>query len=148
MNRTLAIAAIVLLAVVPVEASPRHWFTDKKWWVGEAIIATSVALDAHSTCQAVGRGVETSIAFPGPRSCGATAGISFGAFGFYTALHAAEWHVGHEDPNRVIRGLTPWMISAAVAPIHLHAAVHNYSLPAPREIPEPRHIRIGVLGPP
>jgi hypothetical protein len=143
--KLLCLCSIIALAI-PAKASP-HWYKDKRWWAGEAIIGLSVALDAHSTCQAVGRGVETSIAFPGPRSCAETAGISLGAFGFYTVLHAAEWHVGHDDPNKVIRGLTPWMIPAAVAPIHLYAAAHNYGLPTPREFRVTRHIRIGVLGP-
>jgi hypothetical protein len=145
MNR---IIVAILLSAISCQASPRHFWKDKQWLVGEAIIGLSVALDAHSTCQAVGRGVETSLAFPGNHSCGTTAGISLGAFGFYTALHAAEWHVGHDDPNGVFRALTPWTVPAVVAPIHLYAAAHNYGLPAPREFGAPKHIRLGVLGPP
>jgi len=130
--------ALYLLAVVPmwlvvlllpVKASPRHWYTSKAWWAGETIIALSVALDAHSTCQGFGQGLrEGSVLLYGNRSCPAAAGISLGAFAGYTALHAAEWHVGHDDPNKVIRRLTPWMLPAAVAPLHFYAAGHNYLL--------------------
>jgi hypothetical protein len=123
------ILGLILLTAVSCGASPRHWFQDKRWWAGEAIIAGSVFLDAHSTCTRIGaRGVETSIVFSGNRSCGASTGIGAGAIGFYTILHATEWHFGHDDPNKVIRALTPWMVPAAIAPIHLSAAAHNYSL--------------------
>lgn len=138
--------AILLLVAIPAHASPRHWYADKRWWVGEGIIALSVALDAHSSCLAVNRGVDTSIAFPSRRSCGADTGIGLGAFAAYTALHAAEWHFGHDDPSRAIRALTPWMLPAVVAPIHLSAAIHNYMLPAPPSYRVVGHIRIPLGG--
>jgi hypothetical protein len=88
-----------------------------------------VAADVYSTCRVIGpTSVETSPVFAGNRSCKASAGIGLAAFGAYTALHAVEWHVGHEDSSKVIRALTPWMVPAAVAPIHITAAVHNFRL--------------------
>jgi hypothetical protein len=124
------VIALVLLSAISCGASPKHWWKDKRWWVGVGIIGGAVAADVYSTCQRIGvHGVEAGIAFAGNRSCGTTMAVGSGAFGFETALHAVEWHFGHDDPNRVIRSLTPWIVPAAVAPIHIHAAIHNLDLP-------------------
>ena len=100
-------ALLLLCLALPAQASPRRPWRDKRWLAGLGIIGLSVAADALSSCQRIGqRGVETSPVFNGNRSCATTAGIAVGAFAFYTALHATEWKVGHDDPTRIFRDAT------------------------------------------
>ncbi len=49
----------VLLVCVPAHAGPRrHWFKDKKFWLGFATIAGSVVADVETTEAARGRGAQ------------------------------------------------------------------------------------------
>lgn len=121
------VIALILLTAVSCAAKP--FWKSKAWWVGEAGIVFANGLDTHSTCQNIGAsGVESSLLFSGNRSCGAAIGIGLGSIGFETSMHILEWHVGQNDPKKVFRKLAPWTVPAAVMPIHLQAAAHNYLL--------------------
>lgn len=133
MKKTLAVA--LLVAMLPMCASAKPFYKSKRWWAGVAVIGAAVALDAHSSCQAFSRGgLETNPLIYGTRSCGEVSGLMVGAFGFYTTMHALEWHVTQRDPNKAI-GFTGLVALPAVAlGVHLPAAIHNYGIEAPRAI--------------
>jgi hypothetical protein len=131
----LSLLALLALSAIPCQSAPKHFYQDKKWWLGEAVIVTSVILDAHSTCRSFAHGgVETGPALSGNTSCGVEKGVAVGAFGFYTALHIGLWDIGHDDPSRFWRTVSYWAMPSVAAGIHVPAAIHNYRLKTPAAI--------------
>ena len=131
-----AIPAMLLLSLLagpPAHARPRHFWTDKKWWTGVAVIGAATALDGASTCQGLGRGgVETNLLIPGNPTCARVGYFMAGAFTFWTTIHAVDWHYSHDSPSRVERmaGLTAMPIGTLA--VHLPSAIHNLQIPPPR----------------
>jgi len=134
----LAIVAALLLIPAQLEARPKHWYKDWKWWAGEAVIAAAIAADAHSTASRPPGYIESNWAFGRNPSNRRVAGISLGYFGIQTALHAGAWHFSHHvpttDPQIYVEDRLGWRIfgyagvPATVAIINGRAAVKNYKL--------------------
>lgn len=141
--RTTALALALLLVAPLAGAAPKHWYSDKKWWAGEAVIGAAVFLDMHSTARAMGNpaNVETNFILGPHPSDGRIALVGLGAFSYWTTFHALDWHFGHDDtkPWRIL-GYTA--IPAAALAVHLPAAIHNYELPA-----APAAVREGLVHP-
>lgn len=132
MRRTLWVV-ILLLCASNAHAAPRrhHWFTDPKWWAGEAVIVTAVALDGNSTCRAVARGgVEQNMILGPHPSCGQVAALDIGAVGYWTGFHILEWKLSYDDPKLGWRLMGYTAIPVAAAAIHGSAAAENYGAPA------------------
>lgn len=112
---------------IPPIAPKKHFWTDKKVLVGEAIIiGSTLGLDAISTCQRIHLGTDKN---PLIHSCGTAVAVEGAAAGFYTVLNYAEWHFGHDDPNKYWRFASYWSIPVTVCAIHCSAAIHNWDLP-------------------
>ncbi len=147
-----ALAVIVLfLLAVPAQASPRHWYSDAKWWAGTAVIVGATALDVQSTCRNFGRGyVEGDFVIRGSTSCGEVSGIAFSAAAFSVGMHALAWHCQQEDfwthadgqrgrcygENHYVGKhptLNAWLVYGAIPAIqfgaHVPAAIYNYTRP-------------------
>lgn len=139
-------AVVLLLALaVPAQAAPKHFWRDWKWWAGEAVIATSLALDAHSSCRGISMGYyEGNRLLYGSRSCAAVSGAAAGGFAFYTTLHALAWHcesnIGwkcyglNQDDGKYRKAWQTFAytgIPATAVAFNLRAAIHNYKLPEP-----------------
>lgn len=136
MTRAKLLAFLLLLSPLSTFAAPRHWYTDKKWWLGEAVIAGAVFVDYHSTAINRGVGGETNpFLGPHPTTRGLVI-VGASAFTYWTTLHAVEWHIGHDDPNKAWRIVGYTAIPVVAAAIHGTAAAHNYSLPAPAAVRE------------
>jgi len=112
---------------------PRHWYTDWKWWVGEAAIAGIRFADAHSTALARSRCagcIETNPIIGKHPGNGDIIALSSVGFGIETALHIAS-SVHCPDVNWDSR---PWRIACDAlmpgidAAISVPDIVHNYSL--------------------
>lgn len=145
-----------LLALVfccSASAAPhKHWFTDPKWWVGEAVICAALAADAHSTVSRPAYLQESNPFLGSNPSTQKVVGISLLQFGIQTSLHAAAWHVTHHVPLMDSCQVDPhtdqatyhcsefgqdrlgWRtlgylgIPATVAIINGHAAARNYEI--------------------
>jgi hypothetical protein len=123
-------------AVAPVSRggpAPRHFYTDRWWWVGRAVSGAAVTVDAASTmtaARACPGCVEDSYLFsygrPTPGRTAARAGLGFG---ISTVFAIAEWWVMRRAPRR-----NPWTIGSYVdvpitdGVVHGWAAEHNYAL--------------------
>jgi hypothetical protein len=140
MKRIAIVVALVILGTVPAQAAPKHYWKDKKVIVGEIIIvASTLGLDASSTCRAIHhRGVDTNLMVV--HSCGAAIGMEAGAAAFYSLVNYASWKLEHDDPNKYWRFASYWTIPVAVCAIHCTAAAQNFDLdtPAARIIKERR----------
>lgn len=133
--------------VRPTERT-RHISALKDWrfWVGEAAIATAQILDGASTCRAFHRGaIESSVADFGTHNCGVAAGVLGGAFAFDTTLNLVEHKYFVESPRGAFSTVVAFSVPAAVVPIHLQAAVHNFGIAPPPFDPVARR-RIGPDG--
>jgi hypothetical protein len=127
--KILGIFMFSLLTVTNVEAKPRHWYKDWKWWMGEAVIAGAFVADGYSTSLAQSRhaGVETN-PFLGPHpSNRGIVGLSLAGFSVETAMHAACWHYSH-DENKGWRIFGYTTTPTAAAAVIGRSAAHNFSL--------------------
>lgn len=142
--RTTALALALLLVAPLAGAAPKHWYSDKKWWAGEAVIGAAVFLDMHSTSQALHNGNTESNFLLGPHpSDGRVAAFGVGAFAYWTTAHAVDWHFFHNELLGFrIFGYTAIPTAALIT--HLPAAIHNYGLPAP---PPPAAVRECIVRP-
>ena len=130
---TMNILATILLWSIPCQASPRHWYTDKWWWVGEAVNIAMPLLDANSTEHAVSRGAfETHPWLIGRHpSSHAAYEAGTGASAFYTILHIAAWKLSHDDKSKAWRNVGRWGIPAGVTANHLYPVINNYRIERP-----------------
>ena len=132
--KLLKLLAILLLIAFPAEARPKHFFSDKKWWVGEFFIAAAIGADAHSTVQRTGRQIEGNhLLGPNP-SRAKVIGLASLSMGLQTSYHAFCWHLttGEDDAKgwRIV-GYTA--IPVEVVSIYgLKGAIHNYHLEFPK----------------
>lgn len=126
------IAVLLLLALtIPVSAKPKHFYTDKKFWLSEIVIGTAVFLDYHSTATHL-YGNETSPLLGFHPSSGKVAGIGLLDFGVETGLNISFYKIarigGQANETRtwdMLGYITQPTISLAT---HLPAAIHNYGL--------------------
>lgn len=155
MLKGLTLSLLVVFAV-PAFAGPKHFYTDKKWWIGVAVIGAANALDALSTCQSAGRGIETNpILGPNP-SCKNVAGLTIGGFVIESGFHALSWHCQQDDffeqhpagQKGRCYGLNQYegnhpilnqvLVYSAIPAInvgfHIPAAIHNWGLPKPAAV--------------
>jgi len=126
------------------DARPRHWFTDPKWWLGEVIIASAIAADAHSTADRSRHLVEGNHLLGGNPSKLRVAGLASLSMGLQTTYHAAAWHysVGDDDPSKAWRLVGYTAIPIVCVSIYGHAAVHNYQLDFPKMTAKPSMIQV------
>ena len=130
MKTIMALLITMALFCGSADAKPRHWYTDKKWWIGEAVITAAVVADAHSTSRGVGMGFteRNTWAFGSRPSNGRIAGVSAGYFAIQTTLHATAWHVERNETNKYWNTAKYVGVPAAVAIINGHNAALNYQL--------------------
>jgi len=133
MRRSALFTLLLFTLASSVEARPRHWYTDKKWWVGEFFVAASIGADAASTVQRTGRQVEGNHLLGKNPSRRSVIGVAVLSMSIQTSLHAEAWHitVGEDDTK-------PWRLVAYTGvpiicmSIYGTAAVHNYHLEFPK----------------
>lgn len=141
----LAVIALVVAALArSADATPRHWYTDKKWWVGEAVIVGSTMADAASTCRGVGRGgVEQNMILGPSPSCGHVFAFEVGATGYWTFFHALDWHLMNgENPDAKLgwRVFGYTVIPIAAFAVNGSAAIQNFGVPNPA----PSNTKVGT----
>jgi hypothetical protein len=133
MRNTKLAFALIVLSSVPADAAPKHWYTDKLWWAGEAINIAMPLLDANSTEYGIHRGgIETHPWLIGHHPTpGQAYGAGVGAAVLYTGLHIATWKLSHDDSSKAWRNVGRWGVPATVTANHLPAAIHNYRIEHP-----------------
>jgi hypothetical protein len=98
---------LALLCCGTISARPRHWYSDPKFWIGEAVIVGSTYADARTTCNGFGRGyVEGNPLDRGAHNCGAAIGILSIGTGIYTGLHIASYRMLQDDTSKAWRGVS------------------------------------------
>src|SRR3974390_676398 len=128
MRKTLIVLTLFVTSAIPAFGSPKHWYTDKKWWVGEAVIVTAVALDMNSTAGAIHRGGwETNVFLCPHPSTRRIAIMGTAAGGYWTFFHALDWHFFHDD-SKGFRIFSYTAIPAIAVATHVPAAINNYSV--------------------
>jgi hypothetical protein len=140
-RRITSLLIVVLLAATSAQGQRRwngkekHWYTDRFWWIGEAVIAAAFAADAHSSSYVRDRCpgcVETNLLLGSHPSNRAIAVDSSLFFGLYTAFHIGSWEAC-PDPNgddKAWRVACYTAIPAIIGPLKIRAAIHNYNLAA------------------
>jgi len=140
-SRVTSLLIVLLLAATSAQAQrrwngkERHWYTDRLWWIGEAVIAGAFAADAHSSAFVRDRcpGCRETNLLLGPRpSNRAIAVDSSLLFGLYTAFHIGSWKAC-PDPDwddKAWRAACYTAIPAIIGPLKIRAAIHNYNLAA------------------
>jgi hypothetical protein len=104
---------------------------DRKWWIGEAVMASALALDAQSTCHGFTHGlIEGGPLSTGTNRCAkvAVGVVVQGALG--TALYLVEHKLSLRETGRGWRALGYIGVPAIASAPHFYAAVHNYRLTA------------------
>ncbi len=128
----IATAAILLLLLQNVaEATP--WYKSWKWWVGEAVIAGSLAADAHSTVYGISHcpSCKESNSFIGPHpSTLDIASLSAIGFGMETGFHILGRHVLKDDPSPAWQVISYTAIPALNVAIFTPGIIRNYGLSA------------------
>ncbi len=115
---------------------PKHWYKDRFWWIGEAVIAGILATDAYST--AVGRSRcptcdESNIFLGKHPTNGQITRASIAFLGIGSTLHAFAWKAC-PDVNRrsrawrVVCNAAVPSIGAAVVPPRI---IRNFGLKSP-----------------
>jgi len=133
MRKAFLAMLVLLVASASVDAAPRHWYSDARWWAGEAVIVGSVIADGRSTCTAFGRGeVEWSILARGTTSCKRITLSLVGAASAYTVGHAVSYKLVENDPSRTLRTIRFFTVPAVIFFAHGTAAIHNYQTLQPR----------------
>jgi hypothetical protein len=113
---------------------PKHFYTDKWWWVGRAVSAVAVGVDAWSTgsylaaCPACG----DQFPFFDVHSKGSIAGAATISFAISTGFSALEWRFG----PKIASGKSGYRIAGYIMqPVtdgiaHGWAANHNWQFVA------------------
>lgn len=132
MKKVFVASMLIIIAAGPASARPKHFYTDKKFWLSEAVIGTAIFLDYHSTAQHR-LGTESSPLLGTHPSTGRIAGIGILDFGAETGFNIAFYKIarigGQANETRTwdtLGYLSQPTISLAT---HLPAAIHNYGLP-------------------
>ena len=130
MKRVTAILIAMLWLTMPGSAwsKPRHWYSDPKFWMGEAVIAGALIADGATTVNGLHRGMmETNPILGAHPSTARVAGYDVTLFAGYTAANAAEHHLTRNESK-------PWRVAgyvaipAIAASAHGYAAIHNSEL--------------------
>ena len=116
---------LLLLLSTPLEASPKHFYNDKWWWIGEAVIVSEVGIDAHVTSVGIRRGfTEENPLLGGHPSNGAVVIWAAGMTTLYTTGHVFTWHYLHGESRIASDLLVPGIATA----VHVPAIVKDYEL--------------------
>jgi len=113
-----------------------HWYKDKYFWMGTAVIAGAVVADAHSTATRPRGAVESNPLLGFHPTTGKIVGVSAANFGINFALHAAAWHESHQDPSQAWRQIGRWGVPVASALTTGRQAALNYELTGKRKCRE------------
>lgn len=107
-----------------------HWYKDKTFWLGVAVIGASIALDAHSTSHDLNvPGIIEKNPFLGPHPSNAKiTGFSTLYFGAQFGFHVAAWKLSHNDPSKPWRTFGQWTVPASAVAINARQGVLNYRL--------------------
>lgn len=155
MKRIILLSILLSLLAGTAQAAP-HWYKDKKWWAGAAVIAGSIALDVQSTCRVFGRGyAESNPILRGSTNCGQIAGVATAYTAGMIGFHALAWHCEsgklwhcrglNQDEgqnHKAWQTLSYTVFPAINAAVHIPSAVHNYRLPV--LIPMQTSLRSGL----
>ena len=140
-SRIAMLMVTVLLAgsLVDAKPSPKRWYKDWKWWVGEALIAGIRAADVHSSMLVRSRCpgcIETNPFLGKHPSNGGLIAMGSAAFGIETTLHILSRKYGHDDNSRAWSFASYALVPGADAALSIRVIVHNYSLASkPRPAP-------------
>lgn len=116
------IALFLICALGTSAQPPRHWYKDKKWWAGEAVILGMAATQGIATSRVKSGG---TFAFGNHTSNAKIALFEAGVnVPVFTGLHIFEWHLGHNDPNKYWRFTSYAAVPAADAAIGLWLETH------------------------
>ena len=127
MRRAFAVLMVSCLACSSASARPRHWYTNWKWWAGEAAIVGSLVADGRSTCLGYSRGlVEANPLARGTRSCASAVSILLTAGTVYTGLHVESYRTLENDPSKAWRAVSLVSVPAVVCAFHCTIAARNY----------------------
>jgi hypothetical protein len=118
---------------VPALRVHRPFYRDKWWWMGRAVSALAIVVDAASTtrAQAACGGCADSFPLWSVRGTGGLAGAGVLNFAVSTAFSIAEYELTANDPARGFR--VAGILAQPVTDVALHdlwAARHNYALAA------------------
>jgi len=129
-KRAITLAVGCIIGVVPVAARPRHWYTDKWFWVGEGVGVAARTLDCTSTQQRLSQGYAEGNLLVGPHpGRGAVIGLCVGSEAALTGLHIVSWKYSHNEPSKLWRNVGRWEVPAIQGGVFGSAAARNYSLP-------------------
>ena len=140
-SRVTSLLIVLLLAATSAQAQRRwngkekHWYTDRLWWIGEAVIAGAFAADAHSSSYVRDRcpGCRETNLLLGPHPSNRAIAVDSSLFfGLYTAFHIGSWKAC-PDPDwddKAWRVACYTAIPAIIGPLKIRAAIHNYNLAA------------------
>lgn len=122
-----ALLCILVLSFLPLAAQaqskPKHFFQEKKWWIGEAVILASVAVDYAYSSRAISSGFQEGNILLGPYpSTGRMVGIGFAVAGFWTAVHAGSYEIMKNDPSPAWRNLSLMSTPIEAGIIHGYGA--------------------------
>jgi hypothetical protein len=111
-----------------LERQHDRWYKDKSFWIGTAIIAASIAADAHSTVEACPGCRETNGFLGTHPSNGDAAFVAGGGFALVFGLHIANWELTHRDPQKPWRVEGRWLAPALAVAVEGRSAINNYRL--------------------
>jgi hypothetical protein len=108
-----------------------HWYRDKYFYIGLAVIGASIAADAHSTVRGVDMGLIEGNPILGQHpSHGRVAGFALLDFGAQTTFHALAWHESHQDPSKAWRTIGRLGEPVGIFAVNGRQAIKNYRLEA------------------
>lgn len=108
-----------------------HWYKDKTFWAGIAIIGASQALDAHSTARGFGHGVPEANPILGPHPSNTKIAVyTFSYFTVQSAFHVVNWKLSHNDPSKSWRLIGQWGLPASAFGINGVQGIKNYRFEA------------------
>ena len=100
----LAVSVMITLSASLAEAKPKHFYQDKYWWAGVAVIAAGEVADGYTASRAVGTTLADEDPFIGSSITVKQINIIEGArFIAMTGLHAASYEVMRKDPSKAWR---------------------------------------------
>lgn len=130
----MALLLLGLFATQDAVARPKHFYTDKWWWLGRGFSATAVGLDAWSTGSYLNVCSTCADSFPlfNVNSRGTIAGASIIDFAISTGFSVVEWHLGPRlsDGKPVDRLLGYFGQPAVDGALHGWAATTNWEFAA------------------
>lgn len=134
MRKTLATAVALIFLATPLAAKPKHFYSDKKWWIGVGVIGAVALLDGISSEHAYNRGAvevgwDASPLIGAHPSPAASAGYCFGEFAVGAAFHWGAWKATHNDTSKYWRFAGYTTVPAIWTGIGTPTIVNNFRFP-------------------